>query len=335
MLKKEVIIDAIEHRNPAYVPWNIELTRDYVEKIKKERSVEDPEIFLGNHMMRRKYKHNVPIPGTPYEKDLFGVTWEDAKDGGDVGNIVKFPCLENDPDDYKFPEVDEKFARSVVQSLLDDTEGRFRMFSITMGYFERLWSLFSMSEALVNMIAEPEMTMSFLDRVEEHHHKLLDIVLSYDEIEAVYFGDDWGQQNGLIMGPTLWKEMIKPGMKRLFERVKSKGKYVVLHSCGDLRQIMPDLIDMGVDVYNTVQPEIYDLDMLKREYGQDLTFYGGISTQQFMPFATPEETKEMTKRVIDKMASGGGYILSPTHAVTPDIPLENVEAMIQVAKDMM
>ena len=192
-----------------------------------------------------------------------------------------------------------------------------------------------MSEALVNMIAEPEMTMSFLDRVEEHHHKLLDIVLSYDEIEAVYFGDDWGQQNGLIMGPTLWKEMIKPGMKRLFERVKSKGKYVVLHSCGDLRQIMPDLIDMGVDVYNTVQPEIYDLDMLKREYGKDLTFYGGISTQQFMPFATPEETKEMTKRVIDKMASGGGYILSPTHAVTPDIPLENVEAMIQVAKDMM
>ena len=98
---------------------------------------------------------------------------------------------------------------------------------------------------------------------------------------------------------------------------------------------MPDLIEMGVDVYNTVQPEIYDLDLLKREYGQDLTFYGGISTQQFMPFATPEETKIKTREVIEKMAGHGGYILSPTHAVTPDIPVENVEAMIEAAKENM
>ena len=209
------------------------------------------------------------------------------------------------------------------------------MFSITMGYFERLWSLFSMEEALINMITEEEMVLEVLSKVEEHHHKLLDIVLEYDEIESVYFGDDWGQQKGLIMGPDLWRKLIKPGVKRIFEHIKSKNKYIVLHSCGDLREIMGDLIEMGVDVYNTVQPEIYDLDQLKREYGNDLTFYGGISTQQFMPFATPEEVKIKTREVIEKLAKGGGYILSPTHAVTPDIPVENVEAMIEVAKEYM
>lgn len=334
MLKKDVIIDAINHRQPAYVPWNIEMTAQFYEKIKKERGCEDPEIYLENHMMRRKYKKNKKL-SNGQELDLFGVTWEDAKDGGDVGNIVNFPLMEGDPYTYKFPEVNEAFARQVVQSLLDDTEGRFRMFSITMSYFERLWSLFSMPEALMNMVADEELTYYILEKVEEHHHRLLDIVLEYDEIECIYFGDDWGQQKGLIMGPDHWRKIIKPGMKRLFEHVKSKNKYIVLHSCGDLREIMGDLVEMGVDVYNTVQPEIYDLKKLKEEYGKDITFYGGISTQQFMPFATVEETKQKTKEILDIMSKGGGYILSPTHAVTPDIPVENVEAMIEVAKEYM
>ena len=334
MQRKDVIIDAINHRQPAYVPWNIELTEDFAEKVKKERGCADPESYFENHMLRRKYKNNQKMD-SGLELDLFGVTWEHAKDGGDVGNIVEFPLLKGDLKDYRFPEVNETFAREVVQKLLDDREGRFRMFSITMGYFERLWSLFSMEEALVNMITEEEMVLEILSKVEEHHHRLLDIVLEYDEIESIYFGDDWGQQRGLIMGPELWRKLIKPGVKRIFEHAKSKNKYIVLHSCGDLRDIMGDLIEMGVDVYNTVQPEIYDLDFLKKEYGKDLTFYGGISTQQFMPFATPEDVKVKTREIIEKLAKGGGYILSPTHAVTPDIPVENVEAMIETAKEYM
>ena len=333
MLKKDVIIQAIQHRDPAYIPWNIELTQQFARKVRGEKGAADPELFFENHMLRRKYKKNKKITDD-YELDLFGVTGEDARDGGDVGNIVHFPLLEGEPADYRFPEVNIPFAKEVVRQLLDDTEGRFRMFSITMGYFERLWSLFSMEEALANMITDEKLTLEVLDKVEEHHHKLLDAVLDYD-YEAVYFGDDWGQQKGLIMGPNLWRRLIKPGVKRIFEHIKSKGKYIVLHSCGDLREIMGDLIEMGVDVYNTVQPEIYDLDVLKREYGKDITFYGGISTQQFLPTATREESKDMARRMIERVGRGGGYILSPTHAVTPDIPIENVEAIIEAAKEFM
>lgn len=334
MQKRDVIIDAINHRQPIYVPWNIEMTEGFAENAKKLRGCDDTEAYFGNHMMRRKYKKNQKLDNH-HELDLFGVTWEKSKDGGDVGIIVEHPLLEMDLEDYKFPEINEAFARQVVQELLDENKGRFSMFSITMGYFERLWSLFSMEEALMNMIADEELTLEVLEKIEEHHHKLLDIVLEYENLDAIYFADDWGQQNGLIMGPTHWRKIIKPGMKRIFEHIKSKGKYIVFHSCGDLREIMGDLIEMGVDVYNTVQPEIYNLDELKREYGKDLTFYGGISTQQFLPFATPEQVKVKTREAIEKLAKDGGYILSPTHAVTPDIPVENIEAMIEVAKEYM
>ena len=88
-----------------------------------------------------------------------------------------------------------------------------------------------------------------------------------------------------------------------------------------------------MDVYNTVQPEIYSLKDLKKEYGKDLTFYGGISTQQFLPFADVKEVREKTKEVLDVMMRGGGYILSPTHAVTPDIPVENVLALVETGRE--
>jgi uroporphyrinogen decarboxylase len=95
---------------------------------------------------------------------------------------------------------------------------------------------------------------------------------------------------------------------------------------------MAELVDMGLDIYNTVQPEIYDLKTMKRDYGRHLTFYGGISTQQFLPYAKREEVVVLSREVVSVMGEDGGYILAPTHAVTDDIPVENVIAMVEVAR---
>ena len=135
------------------------------------------------------------------------------------------------------------------------------------------------------------------------------------------------------MGPDLWRKYIGPGVAKMYEKVKSKGKYVIQHSCGDVRAIMSDLVNMGMDVYNTIQPEIYDLKQLKKEYGRHLTFYGGISTQQFLPRASANECKEMALYMLDVMGHDGGFIFAPAHAVTPDIPFENVLAMVDVVKN--
>jgi len=206
------------------------------------------------------------------------------------------------------------------------------MFSLTMCYFERAWSLRGMENLLMDMCLEEKKTEALFAKILDHHLELLDIVLDYD-YEGVYFGDDWGQQRGLIMGPKYWRKYIKPGITKMFEKVKSKGKFIILHSCGDNRAILPDLVDMGMDVYNTIQPEIYDLKVLKKEYGRHLTFYGGISTQQFLPKASVLECKKMAYYMLDVFGKEGGFIFAPSHAVTPDIPSQNILSMVDVVKN--
>lgn len=333
MTKKERVYGAIAHKNTDLVPWSFELTSGAALAMREYKGCQDIDACLENHLYRGFYKKNRPLSdGTGNEQDFFGVTWHTSDDGGDVGHIVNYPLWEaEDLSGYTFPEPDYEFAKEVCRTLEEKNTEFFTMFSIGMCYFERAWSLRGMENLLSDMIVDEEFAEDIFAHILEHHEKLLDAVLDYD-FDAVYFGDDWGQQRGTITGPDRWRHFIKPGMKRLIQKAKQKGKYVVVHSCGDIWDLMPDLIEMGVDVYNTVQPEIYDLKKLKKEYGKDLTFYGAVSTQQFLPFAKPEEVYEKTCETLDILAKDGGYILSPSHGVTPDIPPENLLAMVRAAK---
>jgi len=329
---RQRVIDAISHKQTDLTPWHIDLTSGFIEKLKAKTGCDDPEMFLGNHLRRAKYKQNKKLDNGD-ELDIFGVRWTPCNDGGDVGIVTRFPLKgKADFKDYQFPQLRREFAADLCKGMANDTSGAFRMFSITMCFYERAWSLRGMEDILMDMCLNEAFAEELFERILNHHLELLDIVLDGD-FEGVYFGDDWGQQQGLIMGPPMWRKYIKPAMAKMFEKVKSRGKYVILHSCGDLREILPEIIDIGMDVYNTVQPEIYDLKKLKREYGKDLTFYGGISTQQFLPTATLAESSDMAGSVLELMAKDGGYILSPTHAVTPDIPVENILAMIDVVRE--
>jgi len=286
--------------------------------------------LLGNHLYMQKYKNNIKLPDGR-ENDIFSVTWTKLPDD-DIGVVTGFPLRDKPLSAYTMPALQKDFATTLCKNLEADTTERFRMFALTMLYFERAWSLRGMEDLLVDMCLNPSFTYGLFESILNHHLELLDLVLQYD-YEAVYFGDDWGQQMGLIMGPDMWRKYIKPGMCAIFDKVKRAGKYVVLHSCGDLREIMDDLVDMGMDVYNTVQPEIYDLNTLKKEYGAHITFYGGVSTQQFLPFATPKQCAAKARETLQIMGANGGYIFSPTHSITADIPVNNVLALVEAVKD--
>jgi uroporphyrinogen decarboxylase len=328
---RERVLEALEHRQTGLVPYQIDLTEGFVRKLKQRTGCGDAEAHLGNHLSKAKYKRNRML-SDGRELDLFGVTWAKDPGGGDVGIIVDHPMKVPGFAGYVMPEVQVEFARSQAEMLQGETRGTFRMFLLTMNFFERAWSLRGMENLLIDMVLNPRFVEELFDRILAHHLSLLEIVLDYD-FEAVYIGDDWGQQKGLIMGPPMWRTYIKPGMRKMFDLIKSRGKYVCLHSCGDLREIFPELVDMGLDIYNTIQPEIYDLETLKREFGSHVTFYGGISTQQFLPYAGPAEVRDHTRKVRRIMGRDGGYILAPTHAVTEDIPVENVLAMVEVARE--
>jgi uroporphyrinogen decarboxylase len=186
-----------------------------------------------------------------------------------------------------------------------------------------------MENVLMSMISCPDELEEFFDRICDYYLVLVDIALEYD-VDGIYFGDDWGQQKGLIMGPEKWRRFIKPRMTRLYERVKAKGKYVIQHSCGDCSEILPELIEMGLDCYQTFQPEIYDIAAMKRLYGDKLAFWGGVSAQQILSRCSPQEVQKEIVRVVQILRANGGLIIAPTHALPYDVPPENVLAMTEV-----
>jgi uroporphyrinogen decarboxylase len=151
------------------------------------------------------------------------------------------------------------------------------------------------------------------------------------QIDAVYFGDDWGQQHGLQMGPRLWHEFIEPQLRRMYGMVRQAGKFVMIHSCGDVDELFDDLLAIGLNCFNPFQPEVMDVHGLLPRYRGRLAFHGGMSTQRTLPFGTAEDVRAETRRLL-ALGREGGYIFAPAHDVEGDVPLENILAMIEVVQ---
>ncbi len=182
------------------------------------------------------------------------------------------------------------------------------------------------------VLTDKDFVNRLLDRILQYNLGIIEHACSLD-IDIFRFGDDWGQQRGLIMGIDLWREFIKPRIKRMYELVKSKGKHVMIHCCGKVDGIFPELIECGLDIFNPFQPEVMDVFENKRRYGDRLSFYGGISIQKTLPYGTVEEVKDEVRRLIEIVGENGGYIASPSHDLPADAKAENIAAMIEVLQD--
>lgn len=331
MNRKERVINSLNHKNSDIMPYYMDLTIDEYEKMLKYCGNDDFYTKSGLHMTGACYTGNIK-PVTERNEffiDDFNVVWNRTGVDKDIGVIDTPNIPDFDIADYKVPTLDKKLFRSQIENAIAKSEDKFVFSGIGFTLFERAWSICSMENVLMAMAVEKEFLHELLEKIYEYNSTVLDIVLEFD-VDCVHFGDDWGQQKGLIMGPDYWREFIKPYMKKLYAKAKSAGKFVSQHSCGDIIEIFPDLIDMGLDCYQTFQPEIYDIEAVKREYGNDLTFWGGISTQRLLPYATPEKVKSETVRIMNIMGKNGGYIAAPTHSVPCDVPPENLVAMLDV-----
>lgn len=155
------------------------------------------------------------------------------------------------------------------------------------------------------------------------------------KIDIFFIGDDYGTQNGLLMSPEKWRKLFFPRLKAMCDLGHEYGAKVMLHSCGSTREIWPDLIEAGVDIYDTVQPEARDMDPaeLKRQFGDKITFHGTISTQKTLPFGTPEQVRAEVRQRIETVGKNGGLIIAPAHNIQPDTPIENILAMYEAVKN--
>jgi uroporphyrinogen decarboxylase len=187
-----------------------------------------------------------------------------------------------------------------------------------------------MENLLVDFLENPDFVRELLRAIADYNIAQADRAMSFD-IDAVYFGDDWGQQDGLIMGPRLWREFLKPELRRMYSHVRRAGKAVYIHSCGDVDELFDELVEMGVNCFNPFQPEVMDVAALKREYHGRLAFHGGLSTQRTLPYGSTDDVRKESERLI-RMGLAGGYIFSPAHAVEGDVPVANMLAFIETAK---
>ena len=155
-------------------------------------------------------------------------------------------------------------------------------------------------------------------------------------VDGILGGDDYGAQNGMLISPNMWRHYFKERYRQLHDELKSLNPDLVIaqHCDGAVAPILGEWADVGMDVFNPVQPNVpgHEPEDLKREFGNRLSFWGAIDQQQILPFGTPEEIEAETRGIIEILGEGGGYLASPAHVIQPDTPMENVEAFINAVK---
>lgn len=265
-----------------------------------------------------------------YERDAFGSVWR--KDLRPMH--LETPGLrEPSFDDYQFPTLEQFLDPEREQStreLLARNPDGFTAIGFGFGLFERTWTIRGFENSLMDAAADPDFYEELVERIFQLHMDFVEHCLTFP-VDGVMFSDDWGDQRGVIVGPERWRRFFKPRLAALYQRVHEAGKFTLSHCCGSVIDIMPDIVEIGLDVLQSVQPEARGMNPyeLKKAYGGNITFWGCLGSQSTIPFGTPGEIHAEVDRLCAEMAPGGHYVLGPAKALQPETTTENAAAVVE------
>jgi uroporphyrinogen decarboxylase len=356
MNSRERTLKAISHRQPDRPPVYVSLTPQMAEKLGNALSVpyEEPidamESARISHMglLTRMGVDIVAIaptvaPATPTKtlpdgriKNEWGMLFRNV---GIYTEFAGYPLAdalsEKDILDYPFPDANATGRFDIAVQMMKEYGNKYGIIGdVETMFFEMSWYLTGLEKFLTDLMMEAEYQALLMDKI-MHYIITAGTRLIEMGIDILWCGDDFGSQQGMIMDPETWRRVFKPRIKYMFtefRKIRSDIK-IAWHSCGSILPIIPDFIEAGLDILNPIQPLAHGMDplFLKKTYGRDLSFFGGIDVQHLLPYGTPQMIGDEVKRRIEILGKDGGYIIAPAHNIQPDTPVENVLAFFEAA----
>ena len=336
MTHKERMRRALNHEPVDRIPTQINYTDDMGKLLCNHFGVTPKELAvrLDNHMIRVDLTHQIYYSENGRAKyDWWGVGWDTQVEGywpadAPLANTTDLDSITwPDPHD---PHVLDEPARIMAA----DNGQHFITPNFGFCLFERAWSLRGFEQLNIDMALDVEFVEALMDRIVEIQLALIHRFIELG-VDGGYFGDDYGAQKNMLFSPKLWRRLIKPRLAKMFAPYREAGLPVIMHSDGDIDVIMPDLVEVGLTVFNPVQPEVTDHTWLRKTFGNNLAYYGGLSTQTVMPFGTPDEVRAATRECTQVLAPANtGLLIAPSHRMMVDIPMANVEAFMETCTEL-
>lgn len=345
MTSKERVRKAVNHQQPDKVPANFECVGHVMDKLLKHYGFSDPEqlyckfdidirgvwpAYIGPEL--KSYHDNGDRVEESYWGNMTKLVWTGKEyNGMDIFRPLDACETLEDLDKYRWPSPDW-FDYEALKRECD----KYRDKAIIIGHegpFQHACALRSMEKLFVDMALEPDFAHRIYDRMVEFELEMYErmFIAADGQIDILRPHDDYGTQISLLFSTDMWRDYFKANTIKLVNLTHKYGAFYMQHSCGSVRPIIPELVKCGVDILEPVQKlKGLEPENLKKEFGDRLTFHGGIDTQQILPFGNPEDIVKETKYFIDTLNVNGGYILMASQGFEGDVPLENIEAMYSV-----
>ncbi len=347
------VLEAMHRRKPDRVPFALtDFTPVQLDVFRKKTGAVNPLEYFGvdirgdcieptRHQVDfTKYHSQLPPNATVDEWGIGHLPTESGRAEHSHLEGFLYPMLkltsEQDALDYPLPDIDADYRYTDLGRKIREFQSAGFAATAWMPctIFEIAWFMRSMELLLMDFVDNPGFAGTLLDRITQKREIQ---AAKYAELGAdmVCLGDDVGSQRGMILSAPMWRRWLKPRLGRVVAAARRvRPDVLVFYHCdGDIRPIIPDLIEIGVDILNPVQPECMDPAELKNKYGDRLSFWGTIGTQTTMPFGSAEDVRREVRLRMETAGKGGGLIIAPTHAIEPEVPWENIIALVEAVKE--
>jgi uroporphyrinogen decarboxylase len=335
---------------PPRSPWSVWSARPII-TYEEDIGLSDPAEYFGYDVRvvefgetRREYDFSAFLPpDLPAERtrvDEWGIAWVRGSEHHFESMTHPLAGVEStvDLERYPWPDVTMPYRREIARQRIQQVQAKGYA---AMGwapfvggtFFEMAWRLRGLDTFMMDLVTNQEFAACLLDKVGELSVSNC-CFLAECGVDVLLTSDDVGMQDRMLISPAMWRQWLKPRYAELIARVKEVNPKVLIfyHSDGYVEPIIPELIEIGVEILNPVQPECMDPVKLKEQFGDRLAFWGTVGTQTTFPQGSPSEIKALVKAHIETIGREGGLLIAPTHKLEPDVPWENVVAFFEAVE---